>query len=536
MTTAERREIGKRLFDLLPAVYRTRDNSDYNLGKGHRDRYNGDLGEYMEACGILLDQVQHTLEQRLADLFPDNPVDPDQPACQEWLLPYFAKLLDVRLVSPHARGQREEVANAVSWRQRKGTLRVAELLAEAVAQMEVEVQEGWRRVATTPRIDKPRLPAVALGYSGVLDDESYRRFPSVISRHPALPAVTVDFRHPSGARQTDAHNPAARFTKFKDESIAWRTVSRHGMPCHPGSFEDVSRRTPDMRSPDWRQGHYHPKRMLFYYPPPAGFFEEPVTSFVWEDREAFLSSREYYEGGRKVIEFARIDTDETAGSSLRVQDAVILEDAAVYRFAGVQFMNVVTLTSGVLELERCAAKEIVVERDDREHPVLQARDSLLETVTAEKGLTRLEFCTVLGTLKSGKVQASDCIFMQPIEIVPGEEPLPGKHCIRYSRLPRGFALEGAAEYKTTRHTVHMFSTVYGEQGCGVLHPATSGAVLTGAESGDEMGAYHHRFLVRQRHAMLDKLKDYLPVGMQASLIPDERLLAIPPEDTNGDET
>jgi hypothetical protein len=138
------------LYRIVPARYRTRDG--------------GDLKKFFEGCGTLLDQIHATLEQRLADSFPDNPID-GSIACQDWLLPYFAELLDVRLVSPLARGRRDEVANAVRWRQGKGTLRIIEEIAQAVGQLEVVLQEGWKRVAITPRLNIPLIPATSYGYA-----------------------------------------------------------------------------------------------------------------------------------------------------------------------------------------------------------------------------------------------------------------------------------------------------------------------------------------------------------------------------------
>jgi hypothetical protein len=128
LTTA----IGKQLYRVLPEVYRTRDGEE----TGGQE----DLARFLDACGELLDRIRATLDQRLADSFPDNP--PAGTACQPWLIPYFAQLLDVRLVSPDEKGRRDEVANAVAWRQRKGTLTVIEQIAEAVGQMEAEVGEG----------------------------------------------------------------------------------------------------------------------------------------------------------------------------------------------------------------------------------------------------------------------------------------------------------------------------------------------------------------------------------------------------------
>ncbi len=68
---------------------------------------------------------------------------------------------------------------------------------------------------------------------------------------------------------------------------------------------------------------------------------------------------------------------------------------------------------------------------------------------------------------------------------------------------------------------------FGEAGYGVLHPATSESIRFGAEDRGEMGAYHHRHYALRDEAAIDKLSDYLPVGIEPVLIPDIRLLRIP---------
>ena len=143
---------GRQLWHLLPEVYRTRDE--------------GDLAAFLDACGALLDRVRETLDQRLADCFPDTPGEGEGEPAQAWLLPYFARLLDARLLSPHVEGRRLEVSEAIAWRQRRGTLGAVEQIAEAMTGRryrgsrgrEVEVQEGFRRVVTTARIGVPILP------------------------------------------------------------------------------------------------------------------------------------------------------------------------------------------------------------------------------------------------------------------------------------------------------------------------------------------------------------------------------------------
>ncbi len=113
-------KLGKLIYDtLLPEIYRNRDNAKWGTGGSVEEL--GDLANYLDAHGALLDLIRSTLDQRLADSFPDNPETGD--ACQEWLIPYFAQLFDARLVSPEPEGRRDEVSHAVPWRQRKGTLK-----------------------------------------------------------------------------------------------------------------------------------------------------------------------------------------------------------------------------------------------------------------------------------------------------------------------------------------------------------------------------------------------------------------------------
>ena len=94
----------EELYQRLPELYRTKDN--------------GDLKNYLFSVGSFMDQIYANLNQRLADNFPDNPAlapedEVQNLACQEWLLPYFAELLDVELMAPHEEGKREEIAKAI---------------------------------------------------------------------------------------------------------------------------------------------------------------------------------------------------------------------------------------------------------------------------------------------------------------------------------------------------------------------------------------------------------------------------------------
>lgn len=190
---------GAELYALLPEIYRTRDD--------------GDLRDYLDAAGGLLDLLRGVLAQQLADASPADP------GAQTWTLPYAAELLGVRLVSPDEEGQRLEIANAIRWRQRKGTLAAAHSIAVTLGRFgtpegapnAARIQEGFRRVAITPSV---------AGFA-------------------ERPAATVDLRRPLAT---------------------------------PGTFRDTSRRTPDLRAPSFRLGHAHPGRVLIFHLPFPGFF------------------------------------------------------------------------------------------------------------------------------------------------------------------------------------------------------------------------------------------------------------------------
>jgi hypothetical protein len=499
-------KIGKQLYKLLPAVYRDRDNTTVeDLG---------DLGKYLDACGELLDRVHATLEQRLADSFPDNPSAPER-ACQEWLLPYFAQLVDVRLVSPDPHGRRDEVARAVAWRQRKGTVACVEEIAQSVGGVEVEVQEGWRRVALTPRVNVALAPPESLGVSGTrptpsggIEDKFDRRRPIDAARHPGLPAATMDFRLKSGAVLTDPANPAGRVTSFAGQPHRWRQTNPHGIPCAPGSYQDVSPRTVDLRTPDWARGHAHPRRLLLFVPPPRGFFGDPAR--------------------------------EELPGTVTISEGVL---------AGKVVRGTVKVTGRGVVIDGCAIGrlEVTTPPDASPSPAAIVRNSLIQSMQAD-GLVEMEYCTVLGDASFQRLNASECIFAGTLTVTQA-----GESCLRFSRFPPGTPADlarrlGAAKNADDTPVFQEFlfcdsedeglvrrPARFGEPGAGVLHAATPDSVRLGAEDGGELGVYHAQAYALRMKAVLDKLDDFVPVGMEAVLISDPQLHEAPPPLTEADQ-
>jgi hypothetical protein len=529
-------ELGKKLYALMPEVYRNRDKNN--------DR---DLAKYLDTCGELLDLIHQTLVQRLADSFPDNPMGEKALACQDWLIPYFADLLDVQLVSPHVEGQRDEVANAIGWRQRKGTPVVAEEVAEAVGQQEkglaeVELQEGFQRVAMTPRIGFPLLPESAFGKKPM-----DKRNPSEAARHPGLPVVTIDFRCVSRAVESKLDNPSSQQSLFNGKLIVWRQVNPRGAPCFPNSYEDVSPRIVDMRTPDWCRGHFHPRHVLLFAPPPTGFFPQDQTRFEWNERDKpehkdiHLSETE--KGEIYHIYNPSHNPSNKANSNVRPIAVTVttspptFDGGKIYSIEHLSFDASIRVSNGRLVLRNVAAKKALVTTPVSAEVMLDAKDCLFDEIEVEHGTVRLEYCTVMRKLTCKHLQASDCILPDEVgDNVTG--------CVRYSRVPQSL-LDQPEEallrhkpsvttdqpvffgFKTCKETGDV--STFGNPGYGVLHPATPPSICFGAEDDGEMGAYHERQYCLQTAAVLDKLQDFLPLGIEAILIQDTRLLHVPPE-------
>lgn len=515
MTVDVQPRIGAQLYALLPEVYRARDTS-------------GDLAKYLASSGDLLDRVYATLRQRLDDHFPET--------CQEWLLPYFAELLDVALKSPEPEGRRAEVARAIAWRQRKGTAVCTEEIAEAVGAMEVELQEGWRRVARTARVGEKLLPSALLDGTPEPDPTD----PQTASQHPDLPVVTVDFRRRS--RAVRALEPSlvthrTRFPKVADP-VLWRQANPHGVPCFPGSYEDRSMRTVDFRTPDWSSGHFHPQRLLAFVPPPSGFFPPGAPDFAWADIQDAIDARLV----ERTVAAGRTTYRRTSAqpATIRIHGAVTLnelppeaepapgDEPHVYRFEGFYFADALSVDGSRLELERCAVSSAIVQGAAADAVALSAVDCLFGAVQVESGLTQLECCTVLAETHCTALRAVDCLF--PGAVVAGEIL-----CLRYVRVPQELldSLESRPQELTRvqRYTTDMpvfFSTELGSAGAGVLHPATPASISAGAEDGGELGACHHLHLTLRASAVLEKLAEFLPFGMEPVLIPDKRLKCAPP--------
>lgn len=130
-----------RLYDLLPAVYRQRDE---------------DQGHPLRALLRVVAEQVNAVEDDIAQLYENWFIE----TCQDWVVPYLGDLIGYRPV--HEAGgpaliPRNEVANTLRYRGRKGTLALLELLARDVAGWPARAVEFYRLVGFTQHLNHLRL-------------------------------------------------------------------------------------------------------------------------------------------------------------------------------------------------------------------------------------------------------------------------------------------------------------------------------------------------------------------------------------------
>jgi hypothetical protein len=139
-----------RLYELLPVVYRLRD---------------ADQGYPLRAMMQVISEQVNLVEADIAQLYENWFIE----TCEDWVVPYIGALLGYTpltnsqdLANPaKPRGlaenrlliPRQEVANTIGYRRRKGTLSVLEDLAAAVGGWPAHAVEFYRQLAVTQNIN-----------------------------------------------------------------------------------------------------------------------------------------------------------------------------------------------------------------------------------------------------------------------------------------------------------------------------------------------------------------------------------------------
>lgn len=562
---------GALIYSELPEAHRVYDNRRAPDGAG-TGRF-GDLEAYLYALGHLLDRVDSTVEQFLADGFAE-PL-PNGRTMQPWLVEYYAETFGVRLRSATHEGRLRELADAAWIARRRGTFAgVRQGVRAVLAQASVAVH-GVDRVLRTPMIAEPPLthfeksglwhPADATILREALPAGDQviglraRRPIAHAGLSPGTPDVRLVMRAvPASVTQMDAETrPAAGGVA---EPIRFAVRSRRGRACFPKSFEDRRLVTPDIRAdrPNRRRHtpQANPSTLTAFVRPPAGLFTGAETLLV---AAAVTEDFAPIEPGATPAEIATA----RAARPIVADPAVLHRPAApivVERSADGGFRaDAASLTirdlrlDGTLEiavdgdetviLENCAVRDVVI-RVAAEDAQVIVRGSVFETITREgegAGRLILDSVTVMDAVDVTRLFASETIFAGPLTV---REPEGGgmDGCVRFSRVPAG-ALSGpqrafhayASSEGPVRFVLHPCLPVgdgtfearaarFGEEGYAVLSDESEPAIAQGAEDGGEVGAYHAAGHLAALAATHEKAVDLMAPEQRFFARYDERLL------------
>ena len=134
-----------RLYALLPAVYRIRDQAQ---------------GEPLRALVGLIAKEFQALEENVEQLYDDQFIE----TCADWVAPYIGDLIGYRPlhgVAPRIASPRAEVANTIAYRRRKGTAAMLEQLARDVTDWPARAVEFFEQLAVTQYMNHLRPHSLA---------------------------------------------------------------------------------------------------------------------------------------------------------------------------------------------------------------------------------------------------------------------------------------------------------------------------------------------------------------------------------------
>lgn len=200
-----RAHVARLLYDLLPALYRVRDEEGQELWR------------FLPVLAAPLAELRQNIEELHGDLFIDT--------CNDWIIPYLAEMVGTTLIFPDALSNRRDVRGAVTWRRRKGTRDALEEMGSDLSGQVVVTREGWTRLLVAQDLNMLRpertitdvRPAtLAESASGPLDAAYHALDPRGISARSGRyhPRHIVHWTHPTQLFPVREGTPADR-TRYK---------------------------------------------------------------------------------------------------------------------------------------------------------------------------------------------------------------------------------------------------------------------------------------------------------------------------------
>lgn len=132
---------GQKLYELLPAIYRTRDAAE---------------GEPLKQLLTVIGEQMAILEEDIEQLYDNQFIE----TCADWVVPYIGDLIGYRQLygsTPQIRSPRAEVADTIGLRRSKGTAAMLGQLARDVTGWDARAVEMFQNLAATQFMNHLRL-------------------------------------------------------------------------------------------------------------------------------------------------------------------------------------------------------------------------------------------------------------------------------------------------------------------------------------------------------------------------------------------
>ena len=283
----------EKLWSLLPAVYRSADSVSLDQA--------GPLRELVNRIGAQAAILRRSIDR----MWEDQSIE----TCDDWIISYIADLLAVNLVSSlDARGQRIDVARAIYYRRRHGTLGILEEIAGDITGWEARVVEMFRRLGRTRHgLDPPLGPLTGVAFPDPLQSTQGLMGQRT---HTGI-GGWADLRNRYGASK--AHSAFDEFFhqadfRFGRGQVGWYNISRLGVflwrlksfamdQCTPVAvsgcpdhftFDPTGREIPLFAAPSRREDHQFGDR---WTPPDEWQLGTPVSQELLEAQRADLYPR-----------------------------------------------------------------------------------------------------------------------------------------------------------------------------------------------------------------------------------------------------
>ncbi len=146
--------------------------------------------------------------------------------------------------------------------------------------------------------------------------------------------------------------------------------------------------------------------------------------------------------------------------------------------------------------------------------IVQATKPKTDALSLPGGEVALSRCTILGSSKIHRLDASECILHDVMNVDDTQHG-----CVRFSAWSAGSVLPRQYESVMVPPRAGLFSSHdFGQPDFAQLLATAKGEITSGAEDGSEMGAFAREKCAIKERSLLIKYQEYLPLGLEPVIV------------------